>query len=563
MSAGDIKEATGPGELKKPKFVSYLWDTFDKPPTERRLLTKLDTALISFGAVGYFVKSVDDYNINNAFVSGMQEDLRLFHNQLNYMQTAWALGYMLGQIPSNIILSRTRPRYWIPSLEVCWAVLTLSSSRCNQAYQFYIIRLLIGLCESGYYPGIQHSLGSWYRRDELGKRACIFQICSALGQMASGYIMSGVYRLGGVGGFKGWQWAFIINGSISLPVAVAGYFILPDVPEITKSWYLSEEEIKLAQLRMHMEGRKPRAKYTKEKLKRIFTSWHIYLMSLLYLAFNNGIANMQPIFQQYLRHSENPHYSIPQINNYPTTTSGVQILMTIIYAWLSDTVLRGRRWPPLVFGGVVNIICYVSLAIWDIPTWWKWTSLISAGASFGLSGLCMAWANEVCGNDSEERAITLAAMNEVAYIIQIWLPLLVWQQVDAPRYCKGYITVSVMSAIFIMMCFLVRNLQNKESFAARISQRHATESCIQLQQQQTMNGEKDASSSSIQLTRLKSVDDTSGHYESGAIPPSSSSNIVSPCYEEDKARASKGSGLRSHTKPGDIKEMEVQPSRLL
>jgi MFS transporter, ACS family, pantothenate transporter len=63
-----------------------------------------------------------------------------------------------------------------------------------------------GLCESGYYPGIQHSLGSWYRRDELGKRACIFQICSAMGQMASGYIMGGVYQLGGVGGYRGWQW---------------------------------------------------------------------------------------------------------------------------------------------------------------------------------------------------------------------------------------------------------------------------------------------------------------------------------------------------------------------
>uniref|UniRef100_A0A093XP82 Pantothenate transporter liz1 n=1 Tax=Talaromyces marneffei PM1 TaxID=1077442 RepID=A0A093XP82_TALMA len=117
MSTEDTKEATERREPKKPKFISYLWDTFDKPPAERRLLTKLDTALISFGAVGYFVKSIDQYNINNAFVSGMQEDLKLYQNQLNYIQTAWALGYMLGQIPSNIILSRTRPRYWIPSLE--------------------------------------------------------------------------------------------------------------------------------------------------------------------------------------------------------------------------------------------------------------------------------------------------------------------------------------------------------------------------------------------------------------------------------------------------------------
>lgn len=95
--------------------------------------------------LGYFVKSVDLYNINNAFVSGMyvptnggitdrellsangdffsrKEDLKLYNNQLNYIQTAYALGYSLGQIPSNLILSRARPRYWIPSLEVKTAV---------------------------------------------------------------------------------------------------------------------------------------------------------------------------------------------------------------------------------------------------------------------------------------------------------------------------------------------------------------------------------------------------------------------------------------------------------
>uniref|UniRef100_A0A093V4C8 Pantothenate transporter liz1 n=2 Tax=Talaromyces marneffei PM1 TaxID=1077442 RepID=A0A093V4C8_TALMA len=448
MSTEDTKEATERREPKKPKFISYLWDTFDKPPAERRLLTKLDTALISFGAVGYFVKSIDQYNINNAFVSG---------------------------IPLGL---------WV----ICW----------------------------GRFQAILFSVG---HGQDTGYRAL-----SAMGQMASGYIMGGVYHIGGVGGYRGWQWAFIINGSISLPMAVMGYFILPDVPEITQSWYLSEEEIKLAQLRMIMEGRKPRSKY--------------------------------------LRHSTDPRYSIPQINNYPTTTSGVQILMTIIYAWLSDTVLRGRRWPPLVFGGVVNIICYVSLAIWDIPAWWKWTCLISAGASFGLSGLCMAWANEVCGNDSEERAITIAAMNEIAYILQIWLPLLVWQQVDAPRYFKGYVTVSAMSVIFITMCFVVRNLHNKESSAARIAQEHTTQSCIQLQQQheRMVEGEKNGSGSNIQLSRFKSVEtSSSGQYDSEAISPS---NDISP-YDEEKGLVSRRLYVQSPNESGDIKGIEAQPSRLL
>ncbi|EKV15709.1 hypothetical protein PDIG_13910 [Penicillium digitatum PHI26] len=60
-------------------------------------------------------------------------------------------------------------------------------------------------------------------------------------QHVSGYLMEAVYHLGGRGGFKGWQWLFIIDGVISLPVAISGFFILPDVPEISDPWYLSKE----------------------------------------------------------------------------------------------------------------------------------------------------------------------------------------------------------------------------------------------------------------------------------------------------------------------------------
>jgi hypothetical protein len=47
-----------------------------------------------------------------------KEDLGLYGNQLNYMQTAWTIGYIIGQIPSNLLLTRLRPRYWIPTMEV-------------------------------------------------------------------------------------------------------------------------------------------------------------------------------------------------------------------------------------------------------------------------------------------------------------------------------------------------------------------------------------------------------------------------------------------------------------
>lgn len=83
----------------KRRWFSYLWDTLDKSPEERRFLFKLDAVLLSFASLGYFIKYLDQVNINNAFVSGMKEDLNLFGNQLNYMQTCWTVGYVIGQIP--------------------------------------------------------------------------------------------------------------------------------------------------------------------------------------------------------------------------------------------------------------------------------------------------------------------------------------------------------------------------------------------------------------------------------------------------------------------------------
>ncbi|PLB54035.1 pantothenate transporter [Aspergillus steynii IBT 23096] len=428
----------------KRRWVSYIWDTFDKSPEERRLLFKLDTAILTFASLGYFIKYLDQININNAFVSGMKEDLSLYGNELNYMQTCWTVGYVIGEIPSNIILTRIRPRYWIPAMELLWTVLTFAMSRCNTATQFYVLRFFVGLAESTFYPGMQYIIGSWYRKDELAKRSCIFHTSSGIASMFSGYLMAAVYNLEGRGGFRGWQWLFIVDGIISLPVALSGFFVLPDVPEISNPWYLSKDEVALSQKRMQLEGRQSRQPYTKAKLKKIFTSWHIYVLTLLYMAFNNGGTGGQPVFQQYLKASKDPKYSVTQINAYPTTTSAVQ---------------------------AVNITCYISLAIWDIPEGWKWACFIMCGAGFGLSGLCMAWAHEICSDDNEERALVVGSMNEMAYVFQAWLPQVVWQQVDAPRYQKGFIAVTIISAIMIATALTTRTLHHREDAQKALQKR--------------------------------------------------------------------------------------------
>ncbi|KAI1505633.1 pantothenate transporter liz1 [Biscogniauxia marginata] len=447
---------------KEPEITwrSYIWDTFDKSPEERHFLFKLDAVILTFASLGYFIKNLDQVNVNSAFVSGMKEDLGLYGNELNYMVTCWTVGYVIGEIPSNMLLTKIRPSIWIPTCEVVWSVLTILLAKCQNANQIYALRFFIGLAESTFYPGMQYVIGSWYRKDELAKRSCIFHASGSIGNMFSGYLMAAVYNLDQTHGFQGWQWLFIINTVISLPIAIAGFFFMPDVPEITRAWWLTKDEIALGKRRMELEGRANRGSYTKAKFHKIFTSWHIYALTILYICFNNGCGyGSQPAFALWLK-SEG--YSITAINSYPTIASALAVIFTFIYAWSSDTIFKGARWPPMVFSGVVNIITNASLAVWDIPLGWKWACYLLGLIGGGISGLTFAWAHEICSDDNEERALVVASMNEMAYVVQAWLPLLIWQQVESPRYQKGFITMVFIAAGLITSAFTIRFLHRRE-----------------------------------------------------------------------------------------------------
>jgi ACS family pantothenate transporter-like MFS transporter len=83
----------------KQTWRSHIWDTLDKSPEERRFLFKFDAIVLTFASLGFFIKILDQYNINTAFISGMQKDLNLVGNELNYMSSVYTAGYTLGMIP--------------------------------------------------------------------------------------------------------------------------------------------------------------------------------------------------------------------------------------------------------------------------------------------------------------------------------------------------------------------------------------------------------------------------------------------------------------------------------
>jgi MFS family permease len=206
--------------------------------------------------------------------------------------TFYNIGYLLCQIPSLLILSRPGfARYFLPTMEVCWAVLTFAQSQLKSGAAIFGTRFLLGVFETPVASGSLFILSSWYRPNELFKRAGVWYISNNLGVMFGGYLQAAAYtNLNGVGGMAGWRWLFIIDGCISLPIALLGFFMFPGLPSSGKPWWMTEEEHFLAQRRMRDEGVEQSRTLSWKVLKRVFGSWHFYFAVLCYTLFVSNTA---------------------------------------------------------------------------------------------------------------------------------------------------------------------------------------------------------------------------------------------------------------------------------
>ncbi|CAG7922067.1 unnamed protein product [Penicillium olsonii] len=410
VSGSDESSFTKPTKTWK----SLVWDTWELPPKERWLLFKVDAFVLTFASIGYFLKNIDQTNVNNAFLSGMEEDLEMFGNQLVTSTSIWTVGYVIG-----------------------------------------------------FYPGIHYMLGSWYTPREIGKRAMIFWLAGSVGSLFSGFLQAAAYNnLNGTHGYAGWRWLFIIDGIITLPLAVAGYVFFPNLPQGgKKTWWTTEEEHLLSIERMNGIGRAGKDPWTKAKAKKILLSWQTYLLPLLYIVWNNGIP--QPSMGYWLKSfNKDPppvpgtHYTVPQINNLPLPTTAVLIGMGLVWAWVSDGPCRGARWPFIYIGAVTTMIMSALLLKLPLYTGMKgriavyWLTKVGEGAG----PLILSWINEICSDDTEMRALLVAMANDLAYVVQAVAPNFVWKTTDFPRAAKGHTYSIVLQVLLIATTALIQLL---------------------------------------------------------------------------------------------------------
>ncbi|KAF5646982.1 pantothenate transporter liz1 [Fusarium tjaetaba] len=222
------------------------WYPSEYPKEERKLLRKLDLAILVFGSLSFFCRFLGQQNITNAYVSGMREDLNAFGNELNYYVVAYPTYDATNKRQTGAV-NHDRAPFLLPSLQILWAVIAFCQSEIKHSWQLYILRALTGFLEASSFGGTHLILGSWFKNEELFKRAGVWFMGNSLGSMFSGYLQAAAYRnLNGVFGRAGWRWLFIVQGIITLPLAFLGFVVWPGLPTSPRRWYMTEEEHALA-----------------------------------------------------------------------------------------------------------------------------------------------------------------------------------------------------------------------------------------------------------------------------------------------------------------------------
>ncbi|KAJ1338411.1 MFS transporter ACS family allantoate permease [Microdochium nivale] len=208
----------------------------------KKLLRKIDWTLVPFLAFLYLLSFLDRTNIGNARLAGLEDDLHMDKTSLQYNHalSVFFYWYVAAEIPSNLAMKRFRPSVWIPIIMVAWGICCTAMGFVKNYDGLLAARMALGFSEGGLFPGITYYITLWYKRHECGVRMAIFFSAATAAGAFGGLLARGIVEMKGLGGLSGWQWIFVLEGILTIVVAIAAFFVMHDYPATAK--FLSAEE---------------------------------------------------------------------------------------------------------------------------------------------------------------------------------------------------------------------------------------------------------------------------------------------------------------------------------
>lgn len=253
--------------------------------SERHIVRKVVLRLIPFLFLLYLVNILDRVNVSFARLK-MLDDLGMDEGAFAFGAGVFYLGYVLFEVPSNLILRRVGARRWIARIMVTWGLITCAMMIVTAPWGFYVLRVLLGFAEAGFFPGIILYLTYWFTSRERAWAVSCFMAASPingiLGGPLSGAIMQFMHE---VGGLSGWQWLFLLEGIPAVILGIVTLRYLTDRPELA-DWLTADERTWLvartALEETHRQGRRGLT------LLNAFTDRRVWLLIALYFTIAIG-----------------------------------------------------------------------------------------------------------------------------------------------------------------------------------------------------------------------------------------------------------------------------------
>jgi ACS family tartrate transporter-like MFS transporter len=306
---------------------------------ESRVMRQVTLRLLPFLFLLYVVNILDRTNVSFARLR-MLSDVHLSETAYGIGAGIFYLGYILFEVPSNLILHRVGARRWISRIMVTWGIISICTMFVGSPASFYTVRILLGIAEAGFFPGVILYLSYWFPARERANAVATFMTASPLagviGGLLSGVLLEFMDRRAGL---AGWQWLFLVEGIPSVLLGVVTWFYLTDRPEQAR-WLRPEERAWLSK-RLHGEEKRREALHRISRL-RALADRRVYLFILLYFTIamgTNGFGFYAPAILQ----SSFPRSSAAEIGQLYAIPSLLSVVAMVFVGKHSDRSGE-RRW---------------------------------------------------------------------------------------------------------------------------------------------------------------------------------------------------------------------------
>jgi ACS family pantothenate transporter-like MFS transporter len=337
-----------------------------------------------------------------------------------------------------------------------------STYKAKSASTIYILRFFLGALSATSWPGITALIMTWYTPSELAVRLAIFNVSDVAGAMFLGAVQAELYvNMNGVRGLAGWQWLFIVSGSITILLGLLGLFIIPDAPANTRALWLTRREKEISRERLERNGMESARliplKVLKEKLALLVRHPLTYLFIAAF-AQNAWAHRANAYILLYLKDltdsAGQKMYTTYQVNLIPLGGYGLQIITNVGINAIGDW--KGWRWQIFVASGSIHVVACSVLAGWpDSHPVIMFAYFLTYATNAGGPAI-IAWLAELLRVEPEARAIIIGMTVTLVYVGHATIPLGAWKATDSPEYPIGFPLAVALSASAIGVVLATR-----------------------------------------------------------------------------------------------------------